>query len=210
MGSLDLRPRGEVEFERIQTKLTRYMVVLAVATTIAAGVTAFISYQTGLILDDLEKSNQRILDLTEVVQKREITIDPILIEDDVYEYEEFPVKLVISSISPYHSWFMLKSAKMSEVGVSISCINMPELILNKPITRVISAGGTNVEIDIPFILNYQPSEISKPSKGPSRIEVGFASMIFDIQIDTITPDGTITENMVKEVQLTLKRENISC
>lgn len=210
MGSLDQRPSGEVEFERIQTKLTRRMVILAVATTIAAIVTAIIGFQTGLILADLEKSNQRILDLTEVEQKREITIDPILIEDDVYEYVEFPVKLTISSISPYHSWFMLKSAKMTDVGVSISCINMPELILNKPITRVISAGGTNVEIDVPFILNYQPYEISKPSEGPSGIEIGFASMIFDIQIDTITPDGTITENIVKEVQLSIKRSNVSC
>lgn len=155
MGTLDSPPHAITEHQKEQRKLTIILIVIGIGTLLVGIATIYLSIQTGMLLSEIKKINEREFTIENFPLEVYATSTNIFVQQKAYDREPLTITLSVSALSPHHLKIIVEDVYLSPSN-SATLDEEPELIFEKPVIKFFPKELSNIDIQLPVRLNLNP------------------------------------------------------
>lgn len=135
-------------------KTENKLMIISIAVALLIGIpTLILAYQTGLVLDQIKDINEYQSTVQNFQWDMIGNVEPLVIKNRLYNNEFLNQKLSLSIVSPHYLKIEITSVEIQNDDQSKK---LPQVYLQEPITRVLPNGVSNIDIDVPIRLNFDP------------------------------------------------------
>ncbi|AJZ75634.1 hypothetical protein [Candidatus Nitrosotenuis cloacae] len=137
-------------WKKTENKLLILSIIVAL---VIGGPTIYLGWETGLVLEQIKEINKNQFTIQNFRWELIGNVEPLVLENRLYNNESLNQKLSLSITSPHYLKIVVTSVEIQNDDQSKK---LPQVYLEASITRVLPSGVSNIDINAPIRLNFDP------------------------------------------------------
>lgn len=192
------KPSGDNKQTFFWNKTENKLMIISIIVALVIGIpTIILGYETGLVLEKIKGINEYQSTIQNFQWDMIGNVEPLMLENKLYNNESLNQKLSLSIISPHYLKIVVTSVEIQNDDQSKK---LPQVYLEEPITRVLPSGVSNIDINVPIRLNFDPklSGYGASNVTSSLGEIRYNFQVTNIQTKKPTTSGFVHTDIILE------------
>lgn len=170
--------------------------MISIVVALVIGIpTIILGYETGLVLEQIKEINEYQSTIQNFQWDMTGNVEPLVLENRLYNNEYLNQKLSLSIVSPHYLKIVVTSVEIQNDDQSKK---LPQVYLEESITRVLPSGVSNIDINVPIRLNFDPklSGYDTGNVTSSLGEIRYNFEVTNIQTKKPTTSGSVHSTLL--------------
>lgn len=164
--------------EKIWKTTENKLMIISIIIALAIGVpTAFLAYETDQALGEINKITTNDFFIQNFQWDMSANVESIMLENRIYDNESLNNKISLSVVSPHHLKIVVNKVEIQNEDQNIV---LPRVYLEEAITRFLPSGVSNIDINVPIRLSFDPNFIKSDFDNNEIKSLGDITFYFEI------------------------------
>lgn len=166
------------------------LMIISIIVALTIGIpTIYLGLETGFVLEEIKKVNDRQFEIQNFQWDLFGNVSPLVLENRSYNNESLNQKISLSIVSPHYLKIVVTSVEIQNDDQSKK---LPQVYLEEQIIRVLPSGVSNIDINVPIRLNFDPTG----GYGTNNVTSSLGEIRYNFEVTNIQTKEPITNGFV--------------